>query len=159
MRTVRSRMRPLLDLRQIAIGDYIILVSSLLTLVSLFLPWFRTSITHPHDEWAFTYSEVASIVVILFFLLTLFLVIYPAISPETGAPPLPFATPPVFLIIGAVLLLLFTYELGKYACIQCAPGTSRGIGVYVAFIAALVYLVGAVIKWGSRPVRRHAAGA
>ncbi len=60
-----------------SIGDYIVLVASVLTLVSLFLPWFTSSVPRPHSEWAFTYSEVASVVVIVFFLATVFLVVVP----------------------------------------------------------------------------------
>ena len=148
MRSVRPRRRGFLDMRRITIGDYIVLVSALLTVVSLFLPWFTSPGTH--DQWAFTYSEVAAVVVIVFFLATLFLVIYPALSGELNLPPLPFSTPLVFLTMGSVLLLLFMYELGKYDCIQCT-GISRGIGVWVALIASLVFIIGAIIKWGSRP--------
>jgi hypothetical protein len=93
---------------------------------------------------------VAAVIVIVFFLATIFLVIYPALSPDLGLPPLPFSTPVVFLTMGAILLLMFTYELGKYACIQCA-GLNRGIGIWVALISSILYIVGAVIKWGSRP--------
>jgi hypothetical protein len=125
-----------------------------MTLISLFMPWFVTSLTGSHDQWAFTYSEVASVVVIVFFLVTFFLVIYPAISSDVGLPPLPFSTPLIFLTMGSILLLLFTYELGKYDCIECQGlGQARGFGVWVAFISAWVYLVGAIIRWGSRPTR------
>ena len=155
MRRVRARRSGFIDLRGILIGDYIVLFASLLTLVSLFLPWFVSSIppAAAHNQNAFTYSPVASTVVIVFFLVTLFLVIYPALSPDLGLPPLPFSTPLVFLTLGAVLLLVFTYELGKYACIQCL-GVGRGYGVWLGLVAAGVYVIGAVIKWGSRPVRR-----
>jgi hypothetical protein len=123
------------------------------------MTWFNTSVPRPHGEWAFTYSEWAAVVVILFFLATLFLVLYPAVAAELGFPPLPFASPVIFLFMGALMLLLFSYELGKYDCIQC-QGTSRGIGVWVAFIAAFVYILGAIIRWGSRPAatRRVATG-
>lgn len=153
MRSVRPHRRRYIDLRRILIGDYIVLVASFMTLVSLFMPWFVSSIPPTRTQTAFAYSAVASTVVIIVFLGTVFLVLYPAISSELGLPPLPFSTPVVFLALGAVLLLLFTYELGKYACIQC-PSGSRGYGVWLAWVASGVYLVGAVIKWGSRPPRR-----
>lgn len=154
MRNVRARRRGIIDLRRITIGDWIVAVAGLLALVSLLLPWFSSSVPRPHDEWAFTYSPVASTVVIVFFLVTLFLIIYPAISPDFGLPSLPFATPLIFFSMGAILLLMFTYQLGKYACIAC-QGVSRGFGVWVALISAVVYLLGAVIKWGSRTVPRQ----
>lgn len=150
MRNVRVRRRGFLDLRRLAIGDYIVLIASLFTVASLFMTWFITSVPRTHGEWAFTYSEVASVVVIVFFLATIFLVLYPAISGDIGLAPLPFATPVVFLTMGSILLLLFTYELGKYDCVLC-QGVSRGFGVWVAFVSAWVYIAGAVIKWGSRP--------
>lgn len=153
MRNVRVRRRSFIDLRRITIGDWIVLFGSFLALISLFLTWFNASTPRPHGEWAFTYSEVASVIVILFFLVTLFLVLYPSLSPDLGLAPLPFATPLVFFVMGAIMLLVFTYEFGKYACIQC-QGVSRGFGVFVALISAVVYLFGAVIRWGSRPVRR-----
>jgi hypothetical protein len=92
------------------------------------------------------------VVVIVFFLATLFLVIYPTVAAEFGLPPLPFSTPLFFLTMGSILLLMFTYELGKYACIEC-QGVSRGFGIWVAWISSFVYILGAIIKWGSRPVR------
>lgn len=155
MRTVRSRRHRFIDLRRIMIGDYIVLLASLFTLISLFMPWFMTTVPGSHDQWAFTYSEVASVVVIVFFLASLFLVIYPAVSAEAGLPPLPFATPLIFLTMGSVLLLLFMYELGRYDCIQCqVGGVGRGFGIWVGLIASLIYLMGAIVRWGSRPVRQ-----
>src|SRR5947209_7259333 len=154
MRSARPRRGNVMDLRRITIGDYIVLVAGLLTVVSLFMTWFVSNVPGAHDQWAFTYSEVASVVVIVFFLATLFLVIYPAVSREAGLPPLPFATPLVFLTMGSILLLLFTFELGKYDCIQCqVGGVGRGFGIWVAFVSAWAYLVGAIVKWGSRPTR------
>jgi hypothetical protein len=136
----------------ITIGDYIVLFSALITAFSLFLPWFTSSTPGTQSQKAFAYSEVASVIVLVFFLTALFLVIYPAISPDAGLPPLPFSTPVVLLTMGAILVLIFTYELGKYDCIQCG-GISRGYGVWVGLIASLIFIVGSVIKWGSRPSR------
>ncbi|MGI8826115.1 MAG: hypothetical protein ACR2JC_10815 [Chloroflexota bacterium] len=157
MRSVRSRRTSFLDFRRIFIGDYVVLFASVMTVVSLFLPWFVSSIGPTKTETAFAYSLVCSTVVIIFFLATLFLVLYPALSSDFGLPPLPFSTPIVFLTLGGILLLLFTFELGKYDCISCTT-TSRGYGVWLALVAAGVYLVGAVIKWGSRPLRRAGSG-
>lgn len=157
MQNIRVRRRSFVDLRKILIGDYIVLVAALISLVSLFLPWFVSSIGPSHVETAFAYSAIASTVIILMFLATIFLVIYPALSPDLRVPRFPLATAPIFLLFGAVLTLLTTYELGKYACIQCA-GVSRGFGVWLAWVAAIVYIVGAVIKWGSRPLRRSESG-
>lgn len=153
MHRVRTRRRGIIDLHRIAIGDYVILAAAILILVSLFLPWFV--VPGARSQWAFTYSELAAIVVIVFFLATLFLVIYPALSPDLQLPLLPFATPLVFFFLGSVLLLLFTYELGKYDCVLCqAGGASRGFGVWIGWIASFAFIFGAVIKWGSRPTQR-----
>ncbi len=157
MRTVRPRRSGFLDLRQIAIGDYVVLASSLMTVISLFLPWLvRTDGVGPHTDSAFAYSEVAAVVVIVFFLATLFLVIYPAITRDLGFPVLPFSTPLIFLSLGFILLLVFDYELGQYSCLLCTgvATASRGFGVYLAFISSLAYIVGAIILWGARPSRR-----
>lgn len=155
MRRVRPQRRGVIDLHHIAIGDYVVLFSALLATVSLFLPWFVNNTVGQHNQWAFTYSEVAAVVVIVFFLATLFLVIYPALSSDLRLPVLPFSTPVIFLTMGAILLLLFTYELGKYACIECL-GSSRGFGVWVAWLSAFAFIIGAIVKWGSKPGARQA---
>src|SRR5947209_20623464 len=100
MRNARVRRRRFMDLRQITMGDYVSLVAGILIFASLFMPWAVSNIQGAHSQWAFTYSEVASVVVIVLFLATLFLIIYPVVSTEVGLPPLPFATPLVFLCIG-----------------------------------------------------------
>ena len=153
MRNVRSRRRSYIDLQRVTIGDYIVLVSALLIFISLFLPWFSTSLPQHGDTWAFAYSELAAVVVIIFFLATVFLIFYPALSPDLHLPPLPFATPVIFLTMGAIMLLLFTYEIGKYGCVQACQGVSRGLGLWVALIASIAFIIGAVIRWGSRPMR------
>ena len=150
MRRSRPQRRSFVDLRRVTLGDYIILFSSLLAVVSLFLPW---STGTQGKQWAFAYSEWASVIVIVFFLASLFLIIYPTVASEVNSPPLPFSTPVVFAFMGSVLLLLLTYELGKYDCFICV-GVSRGFGVWLAFLSAWAYLVGAVIKLGSRPAAR-----
>lgn len=152
MRNVRTRRRGFIDLQRINLGDWIVLLAGALTVASLFFPWFVSSVA-ANTQWAFTYSEVFSVVVIVFFLAALFLVIYPALSPDLGLPPLPFSTPVVFLTMGSILLLSYMYQLGKYACITCT-GTSRGFGLWLGLIASFVFIIGAVIKWGSRPTRR-----
>jgi hypothetical protein len=141
-----------MDLRRVTIGDYVVLVASLLTVVSLFMTWFVSNVPGTHNQWAFTYSEVASVVVIVFFLATVFPVLYPVIAPEFGLPPLPFSTPLIFLTMGGILLLMFMFEFGKYSCILC-QGVSRGFGIYVGLISSVVYIIGAIIRWGSRPAR------
>ncbi|HZU13142.1 MAG TPA: hypothetical protein VFB58_09920 [Chloroflexota bacterium] len=141
------------ELRRITLGDWVVLVSSLLTLVSLFLPWFVTNVQGAHDQWAFTYSEVYSVIVIVIFLATIFLVLYPVAALEFGLSPLPFSSPLLYFLLGIILLLLSVFEVGKYACIQC-QGVVGGFGVYVAVFASLTYILGAVIRWGSRPRRR-----
>ena len=81
---------------------------ALLTVISLFLPWFVSSVPRTHGEWAFTYSEAASVVVIVFFLATLFLVLYPAIAAELGlSATAVLDARSCTSRMGAVLLLLF----------------------------------------------------
>jgi hypothetical protein len=158
MRAVRSRRRGFFDARRVTLGDYLVLASGLVTLVSLFLPWFVSNTPGgPGSQWAFTYSEAASVVVIVFFLATLFLVIYPGLASTNGLPPLPFTTPLVYLCMGIVLVLLFDFQLGKYSCVLCAgTGTSRGFGIWLGLIASLVYIVGAIVRWSSRSPARSA---
>jgi hypothetical protein len=150
MRRSRPQRRSLIDLRRVTLGEYLVLFSSLLALISLFLPWFSGQ---AGKQWAFAYSEWASVITIVFFLATLFLVVYPTVAPALNSPPLPFSTPVVFAFMGSVLLLLLTYELGKYDCFECV-GVSRGFGVWLAFLSAWAYLIGAVITLGSRPSAR-----
>jgi hypothetical protein len=158
MRRSRPPRRSFIDLRRIMLGDFIVLVASLTALISLFLPWFSGGPSG--KQWAFAYSEWASVIVIVFFLATLFLVLYPAIAPEVNGPPLPFSTPVVFAFMGSLLLLLITYELGKYDCFYCGvAGIGRGFGIWLAFISAWAYLIGAVIKLGSRPAARSLDGS
>lgn len=152
MRNVRPRRHRFIDLRRVAIGDWIVLVAGLLTVLSLFLQWFVSNVPGTPAQNAFAYSPDFSVVVLVFFLATLGLVIYPALSPDLRLPPLPFSTPVIFLFMGMVLLLMYFFELGKYSCITC-QGTSHGFGLYVGLIASFVYVVGAIIKWGSRPTR------
>jgi hypothetical protein len=155
MRRTRTQRRAIIDLRRIQIGDYIILFAAALATVSLFLTWFSSSAVATRSEWAFTYSEWASIIVIVFFLATLFLVIYPALSPDLRLPVLPVSTPLIFLAMGAALLLIAVYQLGRYDCISCQGlGVGRGFGLWVFLISAIIFIVGSVIKWGSRPHAR-----
>ena len=153
MRTARVQRRSYVDLRRVTIGDWIVLIAGLFTVISLFLPWFVTGTPRQHNEWAFTYSEVASLLVIVFFLVTLFRVLYTVLAADLGLAPLPFSPPVLFFFMGAVLLLMFTYQLGKYACIECTV-SSRGYGIWIGWVASFIYILGAIIRWGSRPPRR-----
>jgi uncharacterized membrane protein YadS len=134
----------------VTLGDYIVLAASIVTLVSLFLPWFVSNIPGQHGEWAFTYSEVASVIVIVFFLATLFLVVYPSIAAGNGFPPLPFGAPLPYMVMGMVLVLLYDFQLGKYSCIEC-QGTSSGFGIWLGLIASIAYIIGAIVRWSARP--------
>lgn len=155
MRNVRIRRRSFIDLRRVTLGDWIVLLAALGTLVSLFMPWYRAA-SPLRNNWAFTYSEVASVLVIVFFLATLFLVLYPALSPDLRLAPLPFSTPLIFFTMATVLILMFTYELGRYGCIVCTGVSGRGFGIWLGLTFAALYLIGAIIRWGSKPARRTA---
>lgn len=153
MRRARPRRRPGFELRRITLGDWVVLVSSVLILVSLFLPWFVSNVPGAHSQWAFTYSPVFAAVVIVVFLATLFLVVYPIAAAEFGLALLPFSAPLLYFVMGIGLLLLSIFQLGKYNCLQC-QGVVAGFGLYVAVFASLAYIIGAVIRWASRPRRR-----
>lgn len=154
MRTIRPRQRGFFDARRVTLGDYIVLAAALVTFISLFLPWYVSNIPGTGDVWAFTYSEAASVAVIVLFLATVILALYPAVTGNTRLPPLPFSSPPVYLCIGIVLVLLFDYQLGKYTGIPpTGTGSTRGFGIWLGLIASLAYIVGAIIRWSTRPVR------
>jgi len=98
-----------------------------------------------HSGWYF-------VIMLILLLLTLVLVIYPVLETEMGLPPLPFATPPVLLATGFLILLTTTYELGRYDGVG-AVTVSAGIGLWLTFICSIVYLLGALIKWAGRERR------
>ncbi len=155
MRRSRTRRGSFLELHRITIGDYVILASAIFATISLFLPWLVNNAPGTKNEWAFTYSPWAAVIIIVLFLTALFLVIYPALSPDLRFPALPVSTPLIFLLMGGLMLLLFAYELGKYDCIECQGLVSRGIGVWIGLIASFIFIVGAVVKWGSRVSTRR----
>ncbi len=99
-----------------------------------------------HSGWYF-------IIELILLLLTLVLVVYPVLESELSLPPLPFATPPVLLATGFLILLTTTYELGRYDGVG-AVTVSAGIGLWLTFICSIVYLIGALIKWAGRERRR-----
>jgi hypothetical protein len=41
------------------------------------------------------------------------------------------------------------FELGRYSGVD-NPTVSPGLGIWLAVLASVVYVFGAVIKWGSR---------
>jgi magnesium-transporting ATPase (P-type) len=135
-------------LNRLGPGDYLMLLVSILLFLALTLNiWIRNESVNSleHSGWYF-------IIMLVLILLTLVLVVYPVLETELSLPPLPFATPPVLLATGFLILLTTTYELGRYNGVG-AVTVSAGIGLWLAFICSIVYLLGALIKWAGRERR------
>jgi magnesium-transporting ATPase (P-type) len=145
----RATRRHTIDLRQLALGDYIILVASVILFFALLLNWWASG----QNVNAFQHSWLYAVITLVFLLITIVLVTYPLFQPEFRLPPLPVATPPLLLILAFLILLSVVYELGRYVGVDNV-GIAPGFGLWLAFIASLVYLLGALIKWGAR-LRAH----
>lgn len=144
--------RPTRDVRPTALnvanlnaGDGIMLVVVVLLFVALVFNWWVSG----QGVNAVKFSELYFVVVLILILVTIGLIVYPMIQSEAGIRPLPFATPPVLLLVGFVILLTTTYELGRYDAVGTTT-VSAGFGLWLAFVCSWLYLVGALIKWSSR---------
>lgn len=152
-RPTRDVRRRSLNLNRLGAGDYIMLLVCIVMFFALTLNiWVSNESVNSleHSAWYFT-------VELVLLLLTLVLVVYPVLESELSLPALPFATPPILLATGFLILLTTTYELGRYDGVE-QVNLSAGIGMWLAFICSIVYLIGAVIKWASRE-RRAVAGS
>lgn len=141
--TREARRRSTAD--QISAGDYIVLVMSAVLFVALLPNWW----VHGANINSLKFSQLYFVIMLVLILITLGLLVYPILQSEAHLRPLPFATPPVFLLIGFLMLLGTVYELGRYQGVVPSSVTP-GFGLILALIGTIVYLGGAIIKWGSR---------
>src|SRR5437867_1545256 len=110
-------VRPTRDVRrgsvvfgQLGTGDLIILFVSGVLFLAIMLNWWVSNMSV--NAWQF--SQLYFVIVLLVILATLAVDLYPLLETEMGFRPLPVATPPLFLGMGFLLLLMTTYELGRY---------------------------------------------
>jgi hypothetical protein len=132
-------------------GDIVVVGASILLFVALIANWFASD--HVGSVNAIKYSGLYFVVALIIILISLALIVWPALHDQGALPALPFAVEPVILGIGALLVLLATYEVGRYTAVTM-PGAAgvvtAGFGVGLAFVCSWLYLVGALVKWGSR---------
>jgi len=147
-RPTRDVRRRALNVAHLDAGDWLILFASVLLFIALIVNWWVRG-GSVNSAWR---SEVYFVVMLLMILATIVLVAYPMLEAEMGTRPLPFATPPILILIGLVIFLSTLYELGRYEGVA-QPTISPGFGVFLALICSALYLVGALIKWGSRERR------
>ncbi len=151
-RPTRDQRRQALRIGDLNSGDWIMLGASVLLFIALIANWW---VANQNDN-ALWQSGVYFIVILVLILATIALVVYPSLQTEMNLPALPFAPPPVFIAIGFVMFLLTLYELGKYTGVFQTT-VSPGFGIYLALICALIYLIGALVKWGGRERRLRAS--
>ena len=147
-RPTRDTRRRALSVADLTSGDWIMLGASLLLFIALIANWWDG--TAPENSvWR---SGIYFIIMLILILATIALAIYPLLQSEMKLPELPVATPPVFIAIGFVIFLYTLYELGRFQGVA-QPTVSAGFGIYLALICGLLYLVGALVKWGGRERR------
>ncbi|HZT96692.1 MAG TPA: hypothetical protein VFB34_07625 [Chloroflexota bacterium] len=147
-RPTRDVRRRSFDFSDLNAGDYVVLAATVVMFIALLGNWWVNGLAVN----AAYHSQLYFVIELVLLLLTVVLVVYPLVHSELGLRPLPFATPPIMLAIGFLLLLTTTYELGRYTGVGVI-GIGAGFGLWMAFVAAWVYLLGAVIKWGGRQRR------
>jgi magnesium-transporting ATPase (P-type) len=147
-RPTRDVRRSTLNVARLESGDWIILGSSVLLFIALIVNWWVSGGSFNSVHW----SKLYFLGMLILILATIVLTAYPMLEAESGFRPLPFAIPPVFLLIGFIMFLATIYEFGRYQGVQ-QPTVSPGFGLYLALVCCTLYLVGALIKWGSRERR------
>lgn len=143
-RPTRDVRRRSLNIGNLSAGDYVLLVVSFVLFLALILNWWVSGASVN----AVKFSQFYFVIVLILILVTLGLIVYPLLEAEANLRPLPFATAPLLLAIGFLLLLMTTYELGRYNGIGST--VNPGFGLWLAFVCSWLYLLGALIKWGSR---------
>jgi hypothetical protein len=149
-RPTRDARRRTLNIARIESGDWIVLGASVILFIALINNWWvgNGNLNSVH------YSELYFVLMLLLILLTVFLVAYPMLQAEAGLSRLPFALPPIFLLIGLAMIFATVYEFGRYQGVV-QPTVSPGFGLYLALVCCVIYLVGGLVKWGSRERRIH----
>ena len=150
-RPTRDMRRPTINVGDLNSGDWIVLGASLLLFIAIIANWW---VSGGSDNAAWK-SGIYFILMLLMILATIFLAFYPTVRSEFNLPQLPWATPPLFILIGFIIFLATLYELGRYTGVAQAT-VSPGFGIYLALICSLLYLMGALVKWGSRERRLRA---
>lgn len=147
-RPTRDMKRSAINVSDLGSGDWIVLGASILLFIALIGNWWVGG-GSLNAAWR---SQIYFFVMLLLILGTIGLVMYPLLLPESGSSTPKFALAPVFIAIGFVIFLATLYELGRYTGIA-QPTVSPGFGIYLALISSLLYLMGALVKWGSRERR------
>lgn len=147
-RPTRDVRRRSVGLGHLAAGDFIVLLVSLLLFFALIINWWVSNASLN----AVKYSQLYFVIVLILILATVGLVMYPILESEANLRPLPFATPTILLAIGFLILLMTTYELGRYEGVGLG-NVGPGFGLWLAFVCSWLYLLGALVKWGSRQRR------
>lgn len=150
-RRTREPRRAALNIAELNAGDFVMLAACGVLFLALILNWWVGGDTD-NAVWK---SSGYFILMLLLILATVVLAIYPLLQSESSLPRLPFATPPMFIAIGFVIFLSTLYEFGRYTGVL-QHTVSPGFGIYLALVCGLLYLVGALIKWGSRERRIRA---
>ncbi|HEV3310214.1 MAG TPA: hypothetical protein VG815_06835 [Chloroflexota bacterium] len=147
-RPTRDVRRRTFSVAGFSAGDWIILAATVLLFIALIVNWW----TGQGSLNSVRYSQVYFVIMLVLILFTIVLVGYPMLESEARLRPLPFASPPIVILIGFVMFLATIFELGRYEGVAQTT-VSPGFGIYLALICSCVYLVGALIKWGSRERR------
>jgi len=144
-RPTRETRRRALNVGDLGSGDWIMLGACLLLFIALIANWWDGDA----PENAVWKSGIYFTIMLILILLTVVLALYPLLRTEVKLPDLPVATPPVFILIGFVIFLFTLFELGRFEGVHQLD-VSPGFGLYLALICGAIYLVGALVKWGSR---------
>jgi len=147
-RPTRDIRRRALNVGDLNSGDWIMLGASTLLFIALIANWWVAG-DSVNAAWR---SGLYFILMLLVILATVVLAMWPLLRMESRLPALPFATPPVFIMIGFIIFLATIYELGRYTGVLHTT-VSPGFGIYLAMICSVIYLIGALVKWGSRERR------
>ena len=147
-RPTRDARRRSINVGNLNAGDWVILAACFLLFVALIGGWW----TNPGGVNSVRFSQLYFVAMLVLILATIVLIIYPLLQAEAGLRPLPLATPPILIVIGFLILLGTVYELGRYRGIAQTT-VSPGFGIYFALICSVIYLIGALAKWGSRERR------
>lgn len=147
--------RPTRDIRRRATnigplesGDWLLLGSSVLLFFAVVVNWW---VSGGHVNAA-KFSLAYFVVMLMLIIGTIGLICYPLFQAEASLPAIPLATPPLYLVIGVVMVVASIYELGRYEGVA-QPTVSPGFGLYLAIVSSLLYALGALLKWASRQRR------
>lgn len=145
-RPTRDVRRRTFNIGQLGSGDWVLFAATFALFIALIVNWWTGGSGAVNSV---RFSEIYFVAMLILILATIALITYPVIQSEVNLRPLPFATPPIMILIGLIIFCATVYECGRYQGVAQTT-VSPGFGIYLALICAVVYLVGALIKWGSR---------